>query len=55
MWFQKKILSEEAKNELNKVKVIEKTEMEIEKLYYRTNKYAYNFQNFWTINTFLTV
>ena len=47
MWFQKKALSE--------VKVIEKTEIEIEKLYYRTNKYAYNFQNFWTIKTFLTV
>ena len=23
-----------------------------ENLYFRTNKYRYNFQNFWTINTF---
>ena len=45
------ILSEEAKNELNKIKEIEKT-VDREKLYYRTNEYTYNFQNFRTMNTF---
>ena len=38
-------LREEAKNELNKIKEIEKT-IDRENLYYKTNKYTYNFQNF---------
>ena len=38
-------LSEEAKNELNKIKEIEKT-VDREKLYYITNEYTYNFQIF---------
>ena len=46
-----KILNEEAKNELNKIKEIEKT-VDRENLYYRINKYKHNFQNFRTINTF---
>ena len=43
-------LSEEAKNELNKIKEIEKM---INRwiLVYRTNQYTYCFKNFWTINT----
>ena len=45
-------ISEEAKNELNKIKEIEKT-VDKENLYYRTNKYTFNFQNFWTIRTFV--
>ena len=45
-------ISEEAKNELNKIKEIEKT-VDKENLYYRTNKYSFNFQNFWTIRTFV--
>ena len=45
------ILSGEAKNELNKIKEIEKT-VDGEKLYYKTNEYTYNFQNFGTINIF---
>ena len=44
-------LPEEAKNELNKIKEIEKT-VDRENLYYKTNKYTYNFQNFRTISTF---
>ena len=44
-------LSEEAKNELNKIKEIEKT-VDRENLYYQTNKYTYNFQNFQIISTF---
>ena len=35
-------LSKEAKNELNKIKEIEKT-VDRENLYYRTNEYTYNF------------
>ena len=38
-------LNEEAKNELNKIKEIEKM-ANGEHLYYKPNKYAYNFQNF---------
>ena len=37
-------LSEEVKNELHKIK-IEKT-VDRENLYYKTNKYTFNFQNF---------
>ena len=44
-------LSEEAKNELHKIKEIEKT-IDRENLYYKTNKYTYNFQNFRTIKHF---
>ena len=44
-------LSEEAKNQLNKIKEIEQ-KISKENIVYRTNKYAYNFQHFWTINTF---
>ena len=44
-------LSEEAKNELNKIREVEKT-VDREKIYYRTNEYTYNFQNFRTANTF---
>ena len=44
-------ISEEAKNELNKIKGTEKT-VDRENLYYRTNKYTFNFQNFQTISTF---
>ena len=43
--------SEEAKNELNKIKEIEKT-VDRAKLVYRTNEYTYSFKNFLTINTF---
>ena len=43
-------LSEEVKNELHKIK-IEKT-IDWENLYYKTNKYTFNFQNFWTISIF---
>ena len=35
-------LSEEAKNEL----------VDRDNLYYKMNKYTYNFQNFWTKSTF---
>ena len=35
-------LTEEAKNELNKIKEIEKT-IDRENLYYKTNKYTYNY------------
>ena len=44
-------LSEEAKNELNKIKEIEKT-VNRENLYYKANKYTYNFLNFRTTSTF---
>ena len=44
-------LSEEAKNESTKIKEIQKT-VDRESLYYKTNEYTYNFQNFRTINTF---
>ena len=37
-----KTLSEEAKNEL----------VDRDNLYYKMNKYTYNFQNFWTKSTF---
>ena len=42
---QEKILNEEAKNELHKIKEIEKT-VDRENVYYKTNKYTYNFQSF---------
>ena len=45
-------LSEEAKNEINKIKEIEKM-VDREWLYYRINEYTFNFQNLWTLNTFL--
>ena len=44
-------LNEEAKNELNKTKKVEKM-VDRENLYCKTNKYTHNFQNFWTISTF---
>ena len=44
-------LSEEFKNELNKIKEIEKM-VERGNVVYRANKYRYNFENFWIINTF---
>ena len=44
-------LSEEAINEINKIKEIEKT-VDRENLYYQTNKNIYNFQNFRAIITF---
>ena len=44
-------LTEEAKNELNEIREIEKT-LDRENLFYRMNEYKYNFQNFRTINTF---
>ena len=44
-------LSEEAKNELDKIKETEKT-VDRENLYHRTNEYTYNFQNFQTVRTF---
>ena len=44
-------LSEEAKNELNKIKEIER-KVDREKLYFKMNKYTYNFQSFRTISSF---
>ena len=44
-------LSEEAKNELIKIREIEKL-VDREILYYKTNKYTYNFQNIGTIRIF---
>ena len=44
-------ISEEAKNELSKIKETEKT-VDRENWHYRTNKYTFNFQNFQSINTF---
>ena len=44
-------LTEEAKNELNKIKEIQKT-VDREILVYRPNEYTYSFKNFRTINTF---
>ena len=44
-------LTGEAKNELCKIKQIEKNVVR-ENLVYKTNEYTYNFQNFLTINTF---
>ena len=49
MWSQK---SQESKNKINKIKEIEKM-VDREKLYYKTNKFTYNFQNFQTISTFV--
>ena len=46
-------LTEEAKIELNKIKEIEKM-VDRENLYYKKNKYAYNFQSFRTTSTFGT-
>ena len=51
IWLEEKIvilentLTEEAKNELNKIKSIEET-VDREKAVYRTNKYKYDFTNF---------
>ena len=45
-------LSEEAKNELNEIKEIEKT-VERKNLVYRTNEYTYSLTNFRTTNTFV--
>ena len=47
----KNTLTGEAKNELCKIKQIEKNVVR-ENLVYKTNEYTYNFQNFLTINTF---
>ena len=44
-------LTEEAKNELNKIKEIE-NKVDRENVYYRKNKYGYNFHNFRIISTF---
>ena len=44
-------LTDEAKNELNKIKEIEKT-VDTEKLLYRKNEYTYSFKNVRKINTF---
>ena len=44
------ILRDDAKNELNKVKEIEKT-VDRENLVYRASEYTYSFKNFQTINT----
>ena len=44
-------LTEEAKNELNEIKEIEKT-VDRENLVYRTNECTYSFKNFRTISTF---
>ena len=44
-------LTEEAKIELDKIKEIERT-VDIENLYYKKNKYTYNFQSFRTTSTF---
>ena len=43
--------NDEAKKELDKIKEIEKN-ADREKLVYKTNDYAYNFENFQTIKTF---
>ena len=48
---RKNALIKKAKNELNKIKEIEKT-VTRENLYYRTNEQIHNFQNFRTINSF---
>ena len=48
---RKNALSKKAKNELNKIKEIEKT-VTRENLYYRTNEQIHYFQNFRTINSF---
>ena len=45
------IPGEEAENELNKIKEIQKT-VNREKLVYRTNEYTYSFKNSRTINAF---
>ena len=44
-------LTEEAKNELNKIKEIKKA-VDRENLVYRRNEYTYSFKNFGIINTF---
>ena len=44
--------NDEAKKELDKIKEIEKT-VGREKLFYKTNKYAYSFKNYQTIKTFV--
>ena len=45
------ILSDEAKNELNKIKEIENT-VDRENLVYRASEYTYSFRNFQTIRNF---
>ena len=45
------ILTEEAKDELNKIKEMEKT-VHRKNPVYRTNQYTYSFKNFQTIKTF---
>ena len=47
----KNTLTEEAKNELNKIKEIEKT-VDREKFVYSTNEYTYDFRNFQAITTY---
>ena len=44
--------NDEAKKELDKIKEIEKT-VDREKLFYETNEFAYSFENFQTISTFV--
>ena len=46
-----RLLNNEAKNELNKIKEIEKT-VDGENLVYRTGEYTYSFKNFQAIRTF---
>ena len=43
--------TDEAKEELNKIKEIEKS-VDREKLFYKSNKNTYNFNDFQTIRTF---
>ena len=45
------ILNDEAKNELNKIKEIEKT-VDTENLIHRASEYTYSFKKFKTIKTF---
>ena len=44
-------MTEEAKNQLDKIKEIEKM-VDREKLVYKTNEYTYDFRNFQTITSF---
>ena len=47
------ILTEDAKNELDEIKEIEKL-VDRENLFYKTNEYTCSFKNFSTMNTFGT-
>ena len=47
----KNTLNEKVKNELNKIKEIEKN-LERENLVYRINEYTHNFKNLRTVNNF---